>query len=253
MRDNYPYSLEILSNRELILTKPITIFSGSNGSGKSTILESIASSIGSINISNKSIMDDDLLLEVRNYANDITISYKVRTRSGFFFRASDFITYKHGINLLKKQLNKEIERVKEEYADKSIFARNQALTPFMRSLGEIIDQSEDLQKLSHGESFLEFFRTRLNNPGIYILDEPEIPLSYENQYALIVIIKEMVKKGSQFLISTHSPIISAIDESEILDLDQNLNSVDFDSLSSVSFIKDFLSNKDRYLHYLNKE
>lgn len=251
--EEYPFNLTVLDNKRLRFSKPITIFVGSNGSGKSTILESIAASINSINISNQSIMDDDLFVEIRNYSRKLKLSFKTQTKRGFFFRASDFITYRHGIRLMKKQLKEEIERVNEEYKDKSIFSKNQALAPFIKSLHELENQSRELTKLSHGESFLEFFRSRFHVPGIYIIDEPETPLSFENQYALLVLIKEMVRKGAQFIIATHSPIIQAVDDCEIIDLDNDLQTIDFTELDSVSFIKDFLENKDRYIHYLNKE
>lgn len=253
LKDEYPYSLEVLDNKRLSFSKPITIFVGSNGSGKSTILESIAASINSINISNQSIMDDDLFKEIRDYSRDLKLRFSIQTKRGFFFRASDFITYQHGIRTMKRQLRAEIERVKEEYKDKSVFSLNQALAPFAKSLYELENQSRELTKLSHGESFLEFFRSRFTAPGIYILDEPETPLSFENQYALLVLIKEMVEKGAQFIISTHSPIITAIDDCEIYDLDNELNTIDYDDIHSVSFIKDFLSNRERYIYYLNKE
>lgn len=245
--------MEVLNNLELNLTKPITLLVGSNGSGKSTILESIAASINSINISNQSIMDDDLFIEIRNYSKDLSLEFSSQTKRGFFFRASDFITYQHGIRLMKKQLQAEIDRVEVEYKDKSAFARSQAKVPFARSLGELENQGRELTKLSHGESFLEFFKSRFTAKGIYILDEPETPLSYENQYTLLFMIKEMVKKGSQFIISTHSPIIVSIDDSVILNLDDNLKPIDFNDIDSVSFIKDFLKNRDRYIHYLNEE
>ncbi len=252
-KDQYPYSIEVLDNKRLSLTKPITLFVGSNGSGKSTILEAIAASINSINISNQSIMDDDLFSDILKYSKDMKLRFLTQTKRGFFFRASDFITYQHGIRMMKLQLQQEIERVKEEYANKSVFALNQALSPFVSSLYQLNNQGRELTKLSHGESFLEFFNSRFSVPGIYILDEPETPLSYENQYALLVMIKDMVKKGAQFIISTHSPIISSIDDSVIYDLDSDLESVDYNSLNSVSFIKDFLNNRERYIHYLNKE
>jgi predicted ATPase len=198
-------------------------------------------------------MDDDLFQEIRSYSKEVKLKFSTQTKRGFFFRASDFITYQHGIRTMKLQLRKELERVEEEYKDKSIFARNQARVPFARSLAELEQQGRELTTLSHGESFLEFFKSRFTVPGIYIIDEPETPLSYQNQYALLVLIKEMVRKGAQFIIATHSPIIQAIDDSEIIDLDNNLEVIDFDHLDSVSFIKDFLNNKERYIHYLNKE
>ena len=58
---------------------------------------------------------------------------------------------------------------------------------------------------SHGESFLNLFQARFRPSGLYILDEPEAPLSPLKQLTLISMILEMVKQDAQFIIATHSP------------------------------------------------
>jgi predicted ATPase len=37
---------------------------------------------------------------------------------------------------------------------------------------------ERLHEMSHGEGFLEMLRTRVNQPGFYLMDEPDAPLSF---------------------------------------------------------------------------
>ncbi len=48
---------------------------------------------------------------------------------------------------------------------------------------------------------------RLRGNGVYIFDEPEAALSATGQLKMLSIMKDLVDKGSQFIIATHSPII----------------------------------------------
>src|SRR5664280_1842821 len=46
-QDSYPFYLPILQNtKQVILEKPVTLFAGENGTGKSTLLEAIAIACG---------------------------------------------------------------------------------------------------------------------------------------------------------------------------------------------------------------
>lgn len=103
----------------------------------------------------------------------------------------------------------------------------------------------DLALCSHGEGFLDFFRSRLRPNGVYLLDEPEGALSYENQYALCLMILDAVKDGCQFLLATHSPVLSAIPGAEILEITgEGFRKTEYDRLESVQFLKLFLQRKD---------
>ncbi|MFP3381740.1 AAA family ATPase, partial [Bacillus sp. SIMBA_069] len=68
---------------------------------------------------------------------------------------------------------------------------------------------KSLHQQSHGESFFSAFVERFQGNGLYILDEPEAALSPLRQISMLARINELVKQGSQFIISTHSPIIMA--------------------------------------------
>ena len=45
--------------------------------------------------------------------------------------------------------------------------------------------------------------------GFYVLDEPEAALSPTRQLAMIARMHELVRKRSQFVVATHSPILMA--------------------------------------------
>ena len=55
---------------------------------------------------------------------------------------------------------------------------------------------------------------------VYLLDEPEAPLSPLRQLTLISLLKQMVAENAQFIIATHSPILMAFPDAEILNFDE---------------------------------
>jgi predicted ATPase len=68
-----------------------------------------------------------------------------------------------------------------------------------------------MQAYSLGEAYLKIMQTRIGDKGIYLSDEPEAALSPVKQLSPIFMIMEILKKGSsQFIISTHSPILMGI-------------------------------------------
>lgn len=79
---------------------------------------------------------------------------------------------------------------------------------------------DDLHAKSHGESFLWVINHRFRDRGLFILDEPEAALSPTRQLALLARMRQLVEAGSQFIISTHSPILLAYPDAKILVLDR---------------------------------
>jgi len=80
---------------------------------------------------------------------------------------------------------------------------------------------DGLQVRSHGESFLDLFQGRFVHGGLYLLDEPEAPLSPLRQLSLLALLKQMVDQDAQFIIATHSPILMAFPGAEILSFDHS--------------------------------
>src|ERR1051326_9099981 len=75
---------------------------------------------------------------------------------------------------------------------------------------------ENLDANSHGESFLKLFQARFVPGGLYLLDEPEAPLSPQRQLALLSMLKEMADQDAQFIIATHSPLWMAFPVAALL-------------------------------------
>jgi predicted ATPase len=108
-----------------------------------------------------------------------------------------------------------------------------------------------LHSQSHGESFLSLISNRFKGNGLYILDEPEAALSLSNQLKLLVYIDEFIKKDSQFIIATHSPIILGYPESTIYLLqDDSIQKVSYEETPHVQLTKYFVNNRDKMLKEL---
>ena len=109
-------------------------------------------------------------------------------------------------------------------------------------------------EMSHGESFLEFLRAKVNQPGFYLLDEPDAPLSFTASLALVHVLHGLVVAGSQLVVATHSPILAAIPGATIWEVgDWGLRPTKWDELELVTAWRAFLANPDRYLHHLLRD
>jgi predicted ATPase len=109
----------------------------------------------------------------------------------------------------------------------------------------------DLDANSHGQSFLKLFGARFVPGGLYLLDEPEAPLSPTSQLALIALIGDMLKQDAQFIIATHSPILLGFPDAVIYSCDRApIEAVPYEELDHVVITRDFLNSRERFLKYL---
>jgi predicted ATPase len=104
---------------------------------------------------------------------------------------------------------------------------------------------------SHGEGFWHMLQARLRPGGLYLMDEPETPLSPLRQLALLALLQEMVAKDCQFIIATHSPILMALPGATLL----NFNAVPptetaYDDAEQVSLTRAFLKDPGAFLRKL---
>ena len=125
------------------------------------------------------------------------------------------------------------------------------------AFGPPIKQSyggRSLHHQSHGESFLSIVQNRFGGRGLYILDEPEAALSPMRLLTLMAEISSLVKKDSQFIIATHSPILMTLPGAEILEFSQDgIRSVDYRETEHYQITKHFLEAPERMLRYLIEE
>jgi predicted ATPase len=221
----YPFSISALKGLETIeFINNVTFFVGENGSGKSTLLEAIAykcdfnTAGGGRNNTYEVHSSESALGEF------IRLSWAPKITNGFFLRAESLYNFASHLDNLGPEAYKP-------YGGKS------------------------LHKQSHGESFLSLFANRFGKQGIYLLDEPEAALSPARQLTLLRIIRELEQEGqSQFIIATHSPIILAYPDAQILDFDTSpVSQTIYEDTSHYQITKGFLENRDRYLRKLFEE
>ncbi|QPC46520.1 ATP-binding cassette domain-containing protein [Mangrovibacillus cuniculi] len=236
----FPFNLPLIENfSELSITKPVTIFVGDNGTGKSTFLSGIANAAQCITVGEKEADSTSL-------GQALSLTWSARTKKGFYFRANEFSHYIKRLEEMKREAQEAIAEIKEQ--DRSQLE----ILPHARQLHDLKHfYGEGLEYRSHGESFLDLFHSRFQPNGLYVLDEPEGPLSPVKQLTLISMIKNMVEENGQFLIATHSPILMAIPGAEIFLLEEDrLVKKSYQELEHVTIIRDFLQSPERYLRYL---
>ncbi len=231
---------------------PVTFLAGENGSGKSTLLEALAIAAGSTTVGSESVLTDDTLAPVRPLAEHLKLVWSKRTSRGFFMRAEDFFGYARRMAQVRAEMRDELGRVDRESGERSAAARAYERLPYERELGEMQRSYGDgLDANSHGEGFLKLFRRRFTGPGLYLLDEPEAPLSPMRQLSLLALLYEMVQQGGQFVIATHSPILMAYPDAAILSFDgSTIEAVDYESLEHVQVTRSFLADPQAYLRHL---
>ncbi|QST00637.1 AAA family ATPase [Pontibacillus sp. ALD_SL1] len=246
-KNEYPFSLPFIQTFDhLTFKKPITILVGENGTGKSTFLEGLATNVGSILIGGESIDLDPTLDPVRPLGDAMKVTWRVRTNKGLFFRAEDFISFTKRIAKVREESKEKLREIKE----KDPYSLE--VLPYASTIHELKQLYGDgLEIRSHGESFLDLFQARFKSGGVYILDEPEAPLSPLKQLSLISIIKDMVKEDAQFIIATHSPILMALPDADIYQIEEgNLTNVSFEDIEHVKLTKDFLDQPERFIRHL---
>ncbi len=168
--------------------------------------------------------------------------------------AESFYTYIETLHDIKREAQFELEKINQEYEGRSVLSKNLASMPHLRSLHELKrDYGEGLETVSHGEGFLTFFEKRFHGEGLYLLDEPEAPLSPIRQLSLLVLLNNMVQQGAQFIIATHSPILMAYPGAKIFNFDSGkIEEEPWESLEHVQLTRDILTNPQAIFRNLFK-
>lgn len=252
----YPLSvpaIRSLAFAPIELSAPVTFFVGENGSGKSTLLEALACAAGWITVGSTSASGDQTLAAVRGLARRLKLSWASRRHAGFFMRSEDFFGYVKWLHSTREEFERDLAAIDEEYRDRSEQARNLARMPILRELHDMRQRyGDDLDANSHGESYFRLFRSRFVPNGLFLLDEPEAPLSPMRQIGLMAMIKMQIEQhGAQFIIATHSPILMAFPGAAIYCFDgEGLRPASYHELEHVTVTRAFLENPQRYLRHL---
>ncbi len=211
----YPFCLPSIKNLSRLEFHPkVTLIVGENGTGKSTILEAIATAYGfnpeggTINFNFSSMNTHSELYKYIKLVKGVK-----KPQNGFFLRAESFYNLATNIDELD---------VVSSYGGLS------------------------LHKQSHGESFMN----RFGGNGLYILDEPEAALSPSRQMSMLTRMHELINMGSQFIISTHSPIIMGYPEATIYEIKDKVEVVKYEETENYQIMKSFISNRSKMLSIL---
>ena len=220
--DYYPFDLPILRRtRTVPFTRPVTFFVGENGSGKSTLLEAITRKCG-IHVWDKPSRraGSDNPYENR-LADFIRLTWRGDWVPGSLFRAE---TFKELADFLDDVSRCDPGRL--EYQG-----------------GEV------LSTLSHGEGMLSYLDGRFRRKGLYFLDEPEAALSPTSQLRLLKLLQDIAVEGiAQFVIATHSPILLAMPNAQILSFNgTHIREVRYEETQHYKLYKQFFTDRDALL------
>lgn len=102
--------------------------------------------------------------------------------------------------------------------------------------------------------FLTLLQNRFHGHGFYVLDEPEAALSPSRQMTMLCVLRDLMQQGAQFLIATHSPILTALPGAQIYELDENgMHECAYRDTQNYQLARRFLENPERMLTYLFAE
>ena len=251
----FPFSVPVIRALDrLRFDSAVTFFVGENGSGKSTLLEGIASAARLPAIGSADVDADATLDAQRELAGALKLVWARKTPRGFFLRAEDFFGFAKRLSAMRAEFLQRIADLEVEYADRSAWAKGLAMGPAYASLADMERRyGVDLDANSHGQSFLRLFQSRFVPDGLYLLDEPEAPLSPQSQLALMAMMQDMLADGAQFVIATHSPILLAYPGATIYSFDQApATVVPYGELDHVVLTREFLNAPERYLRALRQ-
>lgn len=221
--DEYPFSLSAVRNLHNLVPHPaVTFLVGENGSGKSTLLEAIAVICGfnpEGGTRNFNFATRESHSTLHKYLTPVRGVR--RPKDGFFLRVESMFN-----------VATEIE--------------NLGVTPAYGGVS--------LHEQSHGEAFFAIFMERFGGQGLYLLDEPEAALSPTRQMALIARMHELVSDSSQFIVATHSPIIMAYPDADILQMTPDgPQLINYTDTEHYRVTRDFLMNHEKMLGILMED
>jgi predicted ATPase len=148
-----------------------------------------------------------------------------RIRDGYFLRAESFF---------------------------NVATRLEQMTKEPRGQGALLPYGgKSLHAQSHGESFIALVTNRFGPDSFFVLDEPEAALSLRGQLALMRRMHDLVKEGSQFVISTHSPVLLGYPDATIYALsERGIVKTRYEDSEVFSLTRSFLDDRNQFLRHL---
>jgi len=216
----FPFTIPVIRHFDRLAFDPkVTFFVGENGTGKSTLIEAIATLAGF----NPEGGDKNLRFSTRSTQSSLHRTLRLvrnarRESDGFFLRAESFYNVASALE----------DVIASRYGGRSLHA------------------------MSHGESFLALFEHRFIGNSLFVFDEPEAALSPQRQLVLLAHMHRLAEfEGCQFIVATHSPILLGYPGATIYELeDEAIRSVPYEETAPYRVVRRFLLDRERVLQRL---
>lgn len=244
----YPYNVFSDKYVEPFVFSPVTIFYGHNGCGKSTLLNLIALKLsieGSETYAYGQKYIDKFLDECKyDLGEDEFGVYNKIPPKSRYIKSEDIL-----FEIKKIQQEDALERGYVYSMTKRGMTKNEAQRQFYSYTGpnlrvDILKFAQE--KYSNGETVMQMLADILVSDSLYLLDEPEVSLSPQNQIKLSEEINILSRYcGCQFIIATHSPFMLGTLNGKIYDMDQKeIKESKWSDLENVKFFYEFFKQHE---------
>lgn len=248
----YPLRLFPQKGLRRVEFEPVTIFYGGNGSGKSTVLNIIATRLKVlreipykpgqffdwyVNGVERNIRDGHISIAPMSYNFELSEEWKGIPAESRILTSEDVFDKTLNIRGRNREIDRQRDMVAQKWWAYNVEGRHANMTSMHgpeyeawknqhsmrgKSMSKVIKEEVgfNIKTGSNGENAFEFFMEKVQGNALYLLDEPENSLSAKWQVKLASYLEGMARfENSQFVIATHSPFLLGIHGAKIYDLD----------------------------------
>ena len=225
------YPFKILSRNDLteLEFEPVTILYGGNGCGKTTAINVIAEKLGlqrDALYNRSAFFDDYARMCYYELRAPVPPNSRIITSDDVFDYMLNLRAMNEGIDQRREELFQEW--LSDKYAEFKVrslddyeqlkrvnMARSKTQSRYVRK--RLMD---NVRERSNGESAFFYFTHKIEENGLYLLDEPENSLSPERQLELLKFLENSARFfGCQLVIATHSPFLLSMRGAAVYDMD----------------------------------
>ena len=266
-RSFYPFKVLSYHGFYEVEFSDITLITGGNGTGKSTLLNVIAQKLNLRRQTpfNRTEFFDSYLERCRIKRSDIALQMpcdikdygRIITSDEVFDHLLDLRLNNEEIDDTRKVMLEEIERLEGAPLPRHINLQNHEEIEAYSKQVEVRRKTKscyvkdhlgfNILEQSNGENAFKYFTDAMKPQGLYLLDEPENSLSAERQIDLAGFIESVARfEHCQFIISTHSPFLMSMKSAKLYNLDVNPAAViPWTEVAAVKVYHDFFKEHEQ--------